>query len=230
MKKLVFALAVFMLAVPALADVDISCSATGLEVTVSYNATTEAPELVRAFALEVDVNNGATIDSVTYVNPNYRIYPGQIVIVDGNVTDYNTPYVPGTLGSSSLVVEMGSLYTEDANYSSDPNAGYGLKPGASGTIFKFTVSGACHVTTAENAARGGVVMEDPQLDVDVNLTGCQVTGPPPCTCPGNVSGDTAQSLPPNTRIDIMDAATIVQWIQLYGSKGKIACDWTPPGW
>jgi hypothetical protein len=50
------------------------------------------------------------------------------------------------------------------------------------------------------------------------------------TCPGNVSGATPRTLPPNNQIDTADAATVAQWIQIYGTKGKITCPWQPTGW
>jgi hypothetical protein len=115
---------------------------------------------------------------------NYRIYPGQIVIVDGNVIDYNTPYAPGDLGDANVTVEMGSLYTMDANYAGDPNAGYNKRPGLSGTLLKFYTSGNCTYAVTENAIRGGIVMEDPNEDPNVTLcSGSVVVG---CTVPSVV--------------------------------------------
>ena len=172
MKK-VLILLVVLLAVPAIAasTVTIPCTDDGVDtVTVSY--TTDA-NLIRGFGLDLTVDSGATITGVTVLDSNYRIYPGQIVIVDGNVTDYNTPYAPGSLGSASVAVELASLYTEDANYT-DPNYGYNMKPGQSGTLLSFTVNrpGDCNYTIAENAASGGVVMEDPDEIPNVGTPLC----------------------------------------------------------
>ena len=141
MRKFVLFMVLFA-AVPAMAvsNVDITCTVDGNEVTVSY--ATDA-NLIRAFGLDITVDTANIVDLVM-VDPNYRIYPGQIVIEDGNVTDYNTPYVPGDLGDADLTVEMGSLYTMDANYAGDPNLGYGMQPGTSGVLFKFYVDGDCN--------------------------------------------------------------------------------------
>lgn len=171
-KRITLMLAVLMLASPAWAEVLITCVTDGCDVTVSYDASGE-PNLVRGFGLDITVDSGATIDSVTVLDANYRVYPGQIVIQDGNVIDYNVPY-PGTLGANSITVELGSLYTTDSNYSGDPNAGYNMIPGTSGDLLEFTVSSDCNVVITDNAARGGVVLENPALNPDVNSPGCEV--------------------------------------------------------
>jgi hypothetical protein len=74
---------------------------------------------------------------------------------------------------------MGSLYTMDANYSSDANAGYNKQPGLSGDLLKFRLAGACNYTVDVNGRRGGIVMEDPyeapSLDSPLctgTVTGC----------------------------------------------------------
>ncbi|RKY25924.1 MAG: hypothetical protein DRP62_00230 [Planctomycetota bacterium] len=172
MRKFVLFMVLFA-AVPAMAvsNVDITCTVDGNEVTVSY--ATDA-NLIRAFGLDITVDTANIVDLVM-VDPNYRIYPGQIVIEDGNVTDYNTPYVPGDLGDADLTVEMGSLYTMDANYAGDPNLGYGMQPGTSGVLFKFYVDGDCNYVVTENELRGGVVMEDPEEDPNVTLCSGNIT-------------------------------------------------------
>jgi len=161
MKKFLF-LAVLLMAVPAMAvsDVNITCTPDGNNVTVSYAVT--GPLLVRAFGLDI-TTTGGNIVKVVPVDPNYRIYPGQIVITNGEVTDYNTPYASGDLGDNQVTIEMGSLYTMDTNYEGEPNMGYNQKPGMSGTLLRFYLDGACSYSLAENELRGGVVMEDPTV-------------------------------------------------------------------
>jgi len=178
MKKMLI-LVVVLLAVPVMAasTVTITCSVDvpARTVQVSYSSNLN---LIRGFGLDLNVAAGGNITAVSNLNTNYRIYPGQIVIDDSNrVTDYNTPYVPGSLGQPSVTIEMGSLYTMDPNYQyKDPNYGYNKKPAASGTLLKFTVSGTGNAngTVTENQARGGIVMEDP----NESPTGL---GPPLCT-------------------------------------------------
>ena len=187
MRKIVlFIAALLFMVVPAMAvvsNVNITCVPDGNKVTVSYASDANR---IRAFGLDIDVV-GANITKLDVADANYRIYPGQIVIVDGNVIDYNTPYVPGDLGDANVTIEMGSLYTTDANYASDPNAGYNKIPGLSGTLLRFYVSGNCTYAVTENAIRGGIVMEDPNEDPSVTLcSGSVVVG---CIVP-NVVGNT----------------------------------------
>ena len=174
MKK-VLILLVVLVTVPAMAasNVAITTSNNG-DCTATISYITDA-NLIRGFGLDLTVDSGQTIDSIAVLDSDYRIYPGQIVIVDGNVTDYNTPYAPGTLGSGAVTVELASLYTEDANYSGDPNYGFGMQPGQSGTLLTVTVSGDCTLSIAENAARAGIVMENPDESPNVTITGIAIT-------------------------------------------------------
>jgi hypothetical protein len=180
-------MAVLMVATPSWAVVTITCTpGTGADcnlVTVSWAVSSE-PNKVRAFALDITVDSGAKIVSVSDPNAKYNIYPGSIVINTTTnpptVTDYGTPvanpYDPCTLpgqtqpglNSSGITIEMGSLYYPTGDNS--PNA-----PLLSGKLLKFRVSKDCTVTVAENAIRGGVVLTNPNLDPAVTLTGCTVS-------------------------------------------------------
>jgi hypothetical protein len=161
-------------------------------VTVYYDATSE-PNRVRAFALNIELSDAfgadnAVIESVSdyfvgecnATEKGYGIFPGTISIDgSGNVTDWGTPVAvndtPGAvgtgLGTKKIVIEMGSLYT-------DANA-----PAKSGILFKFRVNDkACGITISENTERGGIVMENPDEAVDVNMPGAVVI------CPGDACG------------------------------------------
>jgi len=176
MKKTVIFLTVLLLSTSTFAaNVVLSCGDTGSGiVTVSYTVDVN---LVRAFALDISVDSGAVITAVSVLEADYRIYPGQIVIVDGNVTDYNTPVASG-LGTGDVTVEMASLWTIDSNYSGDADAGYNAIPpgGGPNVLLLVTVSGNCTLTVSENAARGGVVMENPDEPVSFIGTSCLVGG------------------------------------------------------
>jgi hypothetical protein len=169
MRKIVlFIAALLFMAVPAMAasNVHINCSDDDInKVTISYVSDAN---LIRAFGLDITVDTNK-ITKVVALDPNYRIYPGQIVIVDGNITDYNKPYALSDLGDANVTIEMGSLYTLDSNYSSDHNAGYLMQPGLSGDLLKFYVGGNCGYAISENAIRGGIVMEDPTEEPNVTL-------------------------------------------------------------
>jgi hypothetical protein len=154
MRKIVLVLAVLLLALPASAAVEVSCTVSDNNtVTISY--TTDDGNDFRAFGLEVSVNNGAVISSIDVNDYDYYVFPGSIDInsngdVDGwgqAVVDFNDD------PNSSFILEMGSLYADD-----DPC--HPIDPCNSGTLCTFKVSKECCVTLSENAARGGVVMEN----------------------------------------------------------------------
>ena len=190
MKKIIVTLAVLLLAAPAMAaDVEIVCTATGPnEVTVSFTET--APGLVRAIALDVQIDDpNVVIADVNCVSAGYFIYPGSISIdAGGTVTDYGT--CAGAQDGNTMTSEQGSLY-----------AGADPLP-VPGDLFILTLSGCTQeakagivaVTVSENALRGGVVMEDPDQVVTVGLTGCDAdvgcwTAPIGCPCLGDMNGD-----------------------------------------
>jgi hypothetical protein len=163
MRKIVllFFVALFMtvpaMAVPSTVSINCTVDNDNKTVTVSY---TSDPCRIRAFGLDITVDTNR-ITRVDVCDANYRIYPGQISIVDGDVNSYKTPYDPCDLGDANVAVEMGSLYTTDPCYATDVNAGYNKIPGLSGTLLKFYVGGDCNYTLDVNVARGGIVMEDP---------------------------------------------------------------------
>lgn len=196
MRKIVlFVAALLFMAVPAIAaesNVAINCSDDDVnEVTVSYVSDAN---LIRAFALDINTN-GANITKVDVCDPNYRIYPGQIVIVDGNVTDYNTPYDPCDLGDAKVTIEMGSLYAAN-------DLDFNHPPASSGDLLKFYVDGGCNYKVDVNAFRGGIVMENPDEVPNVTLCDGNIPPPPPpCTVPNVV--DMAQA-DANTAIEAND--------------------------
>jgi hypothetical protein len=194
MKKAILVVAVLMLAAPAWGVVMITCEAKGPEVTVSYDMN-DVNGLIRAVALDITVDNSAVIKSVygyhvgesNEVSTGYGIFPGSIDInaTTGDVCDYGTPVrdpceYPGItldgVNTPGVTVEMGSLYYPVTPES--PNA-----PGSSGVLLKFTVDCDCNVSIAENAAGGGVVMEDGS-SAATNLpdSPCAVV----CACPGDL--------------------------------------------
>lgn len=189
MRKVSLILAVVLLAVPAWAasstvTVTAVCDSPNKQATIQYSSNLNKP---RAFALTISVDGGAKITAIsgykvgesTSGSKGYGIFPGTIDINDsGVVLDYGTPVAPSTapdnpgqLGSSSIVIEMGSLY--DVNIPADA-------PGLSGTLCTITTDKTCTVSlTEEKTYRGGVVMENPDEVPVVSLVGCSM-GLPPC--------------------------------------------------
>jgi hypothetical protein len=191
MKKLGLVVAVLMVvAAPALAAVNITCTADGNIVTVSYEVSGE-PNKVRAFALDITVQNPANINTIDYNDPNYWVYPGSIEIVNGEVNDVGSPVAsptfPGTLGgldTNGITIEMGSLYYPTGDNS--PNA---PKTGIR-KLLKFSVChvfSGCKVYIKENTVRGGVVLTNPTIDPTVTVASPAYTFVlvqiPPVPCP-----------------------------------------------
>jgi hypothetical protein len=125
---------------------------------------------IRAFALDITSDNGATMNSISDYNvgesnstkKGFGIFPGKfrdyIAPATPNWGDVNyNPVAPvgdpaaGTgLGTGAITVELGSLY-KDAN-----------APPDAGTLFKLHLSGSgdANLCITTNATRGNVVKED----------------------------------------------------------------------
>lgn len=180
MKKIVFALMVVLIASAAwAADVTITAVPDGNVVTIKYDVDmNSAPNNVRAFALDITVDACGVIEDVNCdVNADYYIYPGKINISGGVVQDYgdcvcNQGDYPsdtlGGIGTQGVTLEMASLYVGDGN-----------APPEEGVLATILVGGCgdSNVAIAENAIRGGVVLEDPAVDPSVSVNGCQVSNP-----------------------------------------------------
>ena len=227
MKKVALVLTVLMFAVPAWAGITVTASQPNPdanEIIVEY--VCGDANLPRAFALEIEVNGVNTVLSEPYdVHSEFYVYPGSIVISSGQVTDYGTPVADSD--SNSMILEMGSLYASNDPCHTSP-------PPGSGTLFKFTIdSNDCtvKVSLAGNAARGNVVMEDPDItyyDTDyVTYVGCHNVNVPTCvkdcSCYGDISGPTGV---PDNLVSTSDmSALLIYLMPLPGFIGPV-----PPGY
>jgi hypothetical protein len=169
MRKIVLALVVLLLTVPAMAGVEVvkcaQVSEDSYEVAVTYDVN-DGNE-IRAFGIEISVDNGASISSIDVNDADYYIFPGSIDINEaGDVNDWGSAIAAQT--SNSFILEMGSLYAAE-----DPC--HTTAPPASGQLCSFMVSGDCNVAIANDAARGGVVLADTTKSFEGDLIGCQVT-------------------------------------------------------
>ena len=229
MKKMIFVLAVLIIAAPALAQqVVISCADADNGVcVVSFDATGADPNLVRAFALDIVVDSGAKIIDVDdSVNADYIIFPGSIVITGGAVSSYGTAkgdpnLYAGTLGldPNGMTVEMGSLYYP-------PGPGSVNAPAKLGELLRFTVDADCNVSISANAARGGVVMEDsssPTSNLPCAVCCSMTLAPTDClnsSAPGYTDWSSAYWAKPDCwcyerqcRGDIDGKLTMGKWVQ-----------------
>jgi hypothetical protein len=178
MKKILFALVVLVFAAPAMADVNITVAQVGEpcdgRVQISWDATSET-NLVRAFALDIQLDNDANIVSATGLSADYWVYPGTIQIdASGNITDSGTiaaeygdlpgDTLPGPPDSNGVTLEAASLYAPVGPGS--PNA-----PATSGILAEIVVDANTCLTISANVSRAGptgVVMENPDEVVTVN--------------------------------------------------------------
>ena len=191
MKKIVLVLAVLLLAVPALAEVKITIEDEGDGVVaIKYDARTEDPNLVRAFALDIKITAG-TIETIydfkvgesNESGLGFGIFMGSIQIDElGEVVSYGDPVAPedspgsvGILGEPNITIELGSLYYDDVN-----------APDPCGVLCRVTVTEDCNMCITENETRGGIVMENLSA-VDVNLP-CDVEILVGCQCFGDITG------------------------------------------
>ena len=202
MKKVILVLAMLLIATPAWAGLTIEASQrtpSGPDcnvVTITYDMDDTDANIPRAFALEIELSqeNDANIGEVIYVNPDFHVYPGSIVISGGQVTDKGTPVAVSDV--CSMIVEMGSLWA-----ATDPCVAHQTQPDPCGILMRFRVADNedCNVMLELNAIRGKVVLEDtsiPEVPPGyVTLTGCSVTdcglAPGPCdppSCMGDVVG------------------------------------------
>ena len=219
MKKVALFLALLMFAVPAWAGITVTASQPNPdvnEIIVEY-ACGDA-NLPRAFALEIEVNGVNTVLSDVYdIHSEFYVYPGSIVISGGEVTDFGTPVADSD--SNSKIIEMGSLYADNDPCHTDPPLG-------SGILFKFTIdSNDCNVVVslAGNAARGTVVMEDPDITYNdefyVTYVGCSANVPTcdaiPCQCFGDVSGSDGL-YPADGQVDLGDFTRVSMELMAVG--------------
>jgi hypothetical protein len=207
MKKLVSILAVLLIATPVMAAVTIECNQpTEGEGIVEIRYQVDDTDLVRAFALDIVLDNGADFvgePNEDYLDPNYWVYPGQIVISGGAVVDTNTPVASGNgalTGTGQMTIEMASLYYGDNN-EPDPN----------GLLCTIEVDGDCTVSISGNATRGNVVFES-GVSVEVSAS-CQVTGMDPTA--GTCWDITECGCQPNGDINCDGS---VDFVDLFGLK------------
>jgi hypothetical protein len=175
MKKILLALVVLVFAAPAMATVNITISHVQdtNEVTIGFDATGET-NFVRAFGLNIQLDNDANIVSVEGLSTDYWVYPGTIVIAaDGEITDIGSiaaeyddlpsDTLPGPPDGNGVTLECASLYAPVGHPS--PN-----EPLKSGELAKLIIDKDCTLCVTANVSRAGatgVVMENPDEVVTV---------------------------------------------------------------
>jgi hypothetical protein len=193
MRRILLIVAMLLIATPAFATVTINAVYKGQidsNYVVEVNYTADVA--VRAFALNIEVNNGADINKIYGYqvgdNNGFGIFPGNFrdfitaATPDWQVTGY-TPVAPAAdrdakpgIGTAAITVEMGSLYAATA-------------PGTSGVLFNLNIARNSapvfsDVNLSTNATRGGVVLETgASVTPTLNGTRVQFIYPPPTPAP-----------------------------------------------
>ena len=245
MKKIVL-IAVLLLAAPSMAAVNFTAVPETCGAAIYYDATGEG-ELVRAFALDITVDSGATITGVTDYkegvsvsgDKGYGIFPGSIDINDaGDINDVGTPVadpcqLPSDtqlgLGTGGITIEMGSLYVDSAN-----------APDPCGLLCKVVVDADCNMTIAVNVSRGEVVMEGAtQASTNLPIVAAVICGPTTYTIAGNVAsgaapikdleGVTITGLPGDPVTDINGDYTATVDAGWTGTTTPTKAQWSIPG-
>ena len=206
MKKIVLTLIVLLFATPAWAVVDITAVQVGdtNEVIISF-VNDDLGSNVRAFGLNIQLDNDANILEATGLSADYWVYPGSILIdAEGLVTDEGTiaadyfdlesDTLPGPPDGNGVTLEAASLYAP-------PGLGSPNEPFRSGDLASIIVSKSCTLCITANVSRAGadgVVMEDPDEAVTVYYPSVclDVVLPPPGGCPGDVTGTVTGYIPP----------------------------------
>lgn len=191
MKKMVFVLAILLMAVPAMAQtvtVYATCEseaddANGL-VTISYDVNgAPDPCEIRAFALDIIVDNNGVIEDAWSDSEDYWVFPGTYDDDESVVAPSGDPGALGGIGTGGITTEQGSLYAISEGDTPPPDAC---------DLLQFTVSGdpcttVC-VSISVNTTRAGIVSKDnPGTPPDITFKGCCVDiGEEPKVC-GNLT-------------------------------------------
>ena len=220
MRKLVLALVVALLAVPAFAAAPALDLVAGTGGVVTLNYTTNG-SLISGMGLKITATNGAVFSNYAdgaqgtayWVHPTNFTYDGTTVVKGSAVASND---------ANGLMLEYGALYVRPGT--GDPN-----KPATSGTLCTFKVDKNCTVTVVSDYA-GGVVTEDFNSfttltdsvavtfalcpgDVTGTITGL-VTGPPPTF---TKTFDENRWTGPNGRTDTTDLQALIYLLTWKGT-------------
>jgi hypothetical protein len=187
MKRLLLLMGVWSLVPGARGDVQVYVQGTNGVANLNYRCT--AGEVIRAFALDVRVDNGQIVGVTNFFRglstataQGYGVFPASfrdnIAVTSGTNANWNVGgYSPlavvadnpaGTLpglNSSGVTLELGAIW--------DPTIPAALPP-ASGTLCSLQLSQTAHVTVAPNLSRGGIIASPPDLVITSQFSGALV--------------------------------------------------------
>jgi len=196
MRRILLIVAMLLIAAPAMAAVTIGAKQIPAGVAgntlcscVEVNYTSDSNGQIRAFALDISVDNNFVIQNIrdfnrgessTKTKRGYGIFPGKFrdyidpanpLWTDPNynpVAPTGDPDANTGLGTKAITVELGSLYLGDTN-----------APHKTGVLFRLDVippapgASSCTLTITKNTTRGG---STGLVDVDGNPVAVTITG------------------------------------------------------
>jgi len=164
----------------AFTGVDANVSDAAATVRITYSGTAADPN-IRAFALDINVDSGCTIERIRDFNvgensatvQGYGIFPGRFAQYINptspvwSTSGYNPTVASGEPGASGTGLNTNTIIAE-MGYLGAPNIVGGVDtnmPAKSGTLFRVDVNGyafvgTAHLTISADATRGGVVSKD----------------------------------------------------------------------
>ncbi len=169
-------------------------------------------DIPKALALDVTVSGAAILDVVS----GYGIFPSSIDIRNAAVDSSGAP-------KAKIVDETG--VTEPAVSS----AAVSLEMDSPDTdVLIVGIDSDCNVSIAANSVRGGVLMEDPDQEIELTLTGATVNGEG-CSCPGDIAHFDAGSFTNELGGDgIVDFVDLNLFLQMFTDAGLADYDPVPP--
>jgi hypothetical protein len=187
MKSTILLITLFLLAYPARGTVRVYVQGTNGLAAIDYECS--AGEVVRAFALDVTVDQGQILGITNYFTgpstaaaQGYGIFPASfrdsVAVYSGTNADWNASgYSPvavvadnpgGTLPglhSSGVTLELCAIW--------DPAVPAAIPP-SRGTLCALQISQTANVTVAANLSRGGIVAAPPSVTLTSQFTGALV--------------------------------------------------------
>jgi len=222
MKKVLLIVAMLLVVSPAMATVMITAVNEGTKTGVDSNPTDMAATIrigyndsndanVRAFALDINVDSGCTIENIRDFNvgennstvQGYGVFPGRFAQYvsptspNWSVSGYNPTVASGEPGASGTGLDTNTIIVE-MGYLGGPNMVGGVDtnmPAKIGTLFHIDVNayqfaGTATLTISADTMRGGIVSKDTNATTtatNLPMT-LSIVFPPRCTTPANEVG------------------------------------------
>jgi hypothetical protein len=170
MKKTLVVFILLLLAVPAMANITVTATCSGVlspyTVTVSYSVGAGDTLAPRAFRLNITCDASGTIGTVVPITTDYYVAPGTLTYSGADITNWGSQITNKT--NTSFLYEACALYSvKDAVHKTPPST--------SGVLMTFPLTVPTGTTTV--SITGSVVREDPAVQGNITLTGFTTPAP-----------------------------------------------------